>query len=311
LPRPKAIRKDLTAGWLRIHRLLKWNMSRKLHYSNDLLAHALKRHKHPVMCWSGGKDSTVTLSLVRRLVPDIPVIYVESGVEFMETSRFVRRMAEIWNLNLTIARPSNGDTFWNIGQKYGWPVFSKNIASNVERAVRTGNIRPQLSALEDILAENKAHISVKCCEFLREKPSKKVEQSLNADLKIVGLRAYESRARVRLWVDHGDYFYVKRYFGRNRGIWKANPISIWTEGDVWKYHRQYKIPHCELYDIGYPRNGCWPCAMAIRNGQLKRLQEHHPLLHKHLITKTEMGKELVRLRDIVQRSHISPQLDFD
>lgn len=309
MPRPEPIRKDLRAGWLRLGRYLKWNLPKKVQYSNDLLSHALDRHKHPVVCWSGGKDSTVVLSLARRLAPDIPVIYIDGGVEFPEAGRFVKRLAKMWKLNLIVAKPRKDETFWKVGLKFGWPIFGKNIASNVERAVRTGNIRPQLSPLEAFLAQNRVHISARCCEFLQERPSKKVEESLEADLKIVGLRANESRARVRLWVDHGDYFYVKRYFGRNRGIWKANPISIWAEGDVWKYHRKYGIPHCQLYDMGYPRNGCWPCAMGIRNGQLRRLQENHPSLYRYLVTKTEMGRELLKLRDLSQ-TRLLPGFDF-
>jgi 3'-phosphoadenosine 5'-phosphosulfate sulfotransferase (PAPS reductase)/FAD synthetase len=225
------MRKDLSAGWSRLNRLQKWDFERKVGHSHRLLEFVLGKHKQPVVCWSGGKDSTVVLSLVKKHYPDIPVIYVDSRVEFPEGRRFVKHVAKIWKLNLIVAKPSEKDAFWKVGSRFGWPIFRKNIASNVERAVRTGNIREQLSPLEKFLAQNRVHISARCCEYLQEKPSKEVEELLKADLKIVGLRAHESRARVRLWVDHGDYFYVKRYFGRNRGIWKANPISIWTEED--------------------------------------------------------------------------------
>lgn len=132
--------------------------------------------------------------------------------------------------------------------------------------------------------------------FLQEKPSKAVEELLGADVKLLGLRASESAGRARLWVDHGDYYFVKRYFGRNKGIWKANPIALWTDDDVWHYQQENAIPHCELYDKGYPRNGCWPCAMAVRYGQLRRLRENHPELFRHLITETKMGKELLKAK---------------
>ncbi|GAI03484.1 unnamed protein product, partial [marine sediment metagenome] len=186
----------------------------------------------------------------------------------------------------------------------GWPIFGKNIASNVERANRSGNIRPQMSKLEKLLAKNKLHISAKCAHYIQEKPSKKIEKDLNSDLKIIGLRASESRARVRLWVDHGDFYKVKDYFGKKKEIWKLNPIATWTEEDVWEYHNKYEIPRCKLYDIGYSRNGCWSCAMGIRNGQLERLRFGHPKLFKHLIYKTEMGKEIFRAEKILHKTFI-------
>jgi len=288
-------------GWKKLNRYWKWDLDTKVEYSHKLLDLVLEKHQRPVICWSGGKDSTVVLHLVKQRIPDIPVIHVDSGVDFPETIEFVNFLASLWKLNLVISRPNENEGFWEIGSKYGWPIFGKNIASNVERAVRTGNIRSQMSSLERILAENHVHISARCSEFIQEKPSKRVEKLLEADLKIIGLRASESRARARLWVDYGDYYFVKRYFGRNKGIWKANPIAIWTEEDIWKYHRKHRIPRCKLYDMGYTRNGCWPCAMGVRNGQLKRLRKNHPRLFKYLITQTRIGKELLKIKTILTK----------
>ena len=186
-------------------------------------------------------------------------------------------------------------------EKYGWPIFSKNIASNVGRARRTGNIRPQLSQMEKILVENNVRISARCCDFVHEKPTKRAEYEYKADLKIIGIRALESRTRTRIWVDYGDYYYVKRYYGRNKGIWKLNPIAIWTEKDIWDYHKEQSIPHCKLYDMGYSRNGCWTCAMGIRHGQLERLKQGHPMLYKYLLEKTNMSLELKKAKNALMK----------
>ena len=241
MPRPVHFRKNMSQGWRELYKYWDWDLSRKIEYSHSLLRSIFENHQQPVVCWSGGKDSTVVLHLVRQHRSDIPVIYVDSGVEFPETIQFVDLLVDLWNLNSIIIKPREGEGFWDIGPKYGWPIFGKNIASNVERAVRTGNIRPQMSLLERILAENKLHVSARCAEFIQEKPSKEAEKLLGADVKIIGLRASESRARVRLWVDYGDYYFVKHYFGRDRGIWKANPIAIWTDKDIWEYHKIYGI----------------------------------------------------------------------
>jgi len=295
--------KDLSMGWKRLHGIWKWSLEKKVRYSLNLLTQIFKEHENPVLCWSGGKDSTVVLHLARLLWPNIPIIYVDTGVEFPESSEFVRLLVEKWKLNFTIVEPLANEKFWTLGERYGWPIFGKSISSNVERAVKTGNIRPQLSALEKLLAINKTRISCRCTEFLQEKPSKRAEKDLDADVKIIGLRASESRARVRLWVDYGDHYYVKRYFGRGNGIWKVNPIATWTEQDIWNYHETNTLSHCKLYDIGYPRNGCWPCAMGVVNGQLKRLNSGHPKLFEYLMNQTAMGEELRRIRGIFLSSN--------
>jgi len=298
MPRSKAVRKDLSKGWNELYELWKLPLAKKVKNSESLLSQALNTHKRPVVCWSGGKDSGATLHLTLKIDRDIPVIFVETGVDFEETKKFVRKLAKSWKLNLFIAKPKRGDDFWAIGGRYGWPIYGKNIASNVERARRTGNLRPQLSKLERKLVNGGLHISTKCSELLLEKPTKLKEEELGADAKIIGLRAEESRARVRLWVDHGDQYFVKRYFGRGRGIWKVNPIAVWTEKDVLGYHEKHNIPICDLYKMGYPRNGCWPCAMAIRNGQLRRLRKIYPKLFNKLMLETAMGKELMRAKNM-------------
>lgn len=305
MPRSARSRR-LSAGWKQLHHYWNGTFEERLQYAHRLTERALDQHDRPVLCWSGGKDSTVVLHLVRQYRPQIPVIFVDVGVEFQETAAFVDSLSSTWDVNLTIARPKEGETFWDVGTKYGWPIFGKSIASNVERAVRSGNIRPQMSSLEALLAEHDAHISARCSRFIRVKPSKRVEKDLGADLKFLGMRASESRGRARLWADYGDHYYVKRYYRRGEGIWKASPISIWTEGDIWKYHEMHDIPHCRLYDNGYPRNGCWTCAMGFRHGHLKRLRQGHPALFRKLIMETEMGQELFRLKKVLMRENGTP-----
>ena len=64
------------------------------------------------VAWSGGKDSTVLIDLLRQLAPDIPVVWNNSGVEFPETWPFIKRMAAEWHLNLHIAKHEPGKDVW-------------------------------------------------------------------------------------------------------------------------------------------------------------------------------------------------------
>ena len=58
--------------------------------------------------FSGGKDSLVVLDLVRRVDPEVPVVFFDSGMEYPETYRYIDQIATQWRLNLTIipSRPT-------------------------------------------------------------------------------------------------------------------------------------------------------------------------------------------------------------
>lgn len=167
MPRPAGVRKNMTTGWNDLHKHWQRDLASKLEDSHRLLETVLGKHRSPVVCWSGGKDSTVVLHLARQQRPNMPVIYVDSGVEFPESVQFVHELAALWNLNLMVARPVEGKSFWDIGSRYGWPIFGKSTASNVARARRTGNIRPQMSSLEKRWLETMCVSRHSVCGFFR------------------------------------------------------------------------------------------------------------------------------------------------
>lgn len=298
MPRNNVDPQRLTNAWNNLYKFKKLNLEKKIEYSNKVIVNALKQSNNQTISWSGGKDSTVVLHLILKYAPKIPVIFVDIECLFPETRKYVNKLAKIWKINLTVVKSENDD-FNSVTQKYGFPIFSKNISSNVERAIRTGNIRNQLSNFEKFLVYHKAKISSKCSQYLLETPCKLKEKELNCDLKFVGLRALESMARVELWADYGDIYIVKKYFGENKPIKKCNPISIWTEDNIWDYINLHNIPICDIYKKGYERNGCWTCAMAIRNGQLERLKNYNKSYYNQLLNQSEMGKEIKRLKKLL------------
>jgi phosphoadenosine phosphosulfate reductase len=300
MPRSAAQRADLSAAWKNLHAIWKEPLESKIEHSRAEIERIIDKHRRPVVCWSGGKDSTALLHLVLEQAPHIDVIFNDPIVEFPETYSYIEKMANEWRLNLHITKPVEKEDFWTLGDTYGWPIFGKAVASNVERARRTGNLRRQLSEMELHLVQSGLCISCRCADMLRSKPGMLMEKRLECDLKIVGLRADESRARVRLWADYGEYYYTKRHFSHREGIWKFNPIARWREEDIWGYLEGHGIPSCGLYKMGHKRNGCWTCAMAIRNGQLKRLSTSHAALFEELLIESPMGNELMRVRDFWQ-----------
>ena len=68
--------------------------------------------------FSGGKDSTVLLDLVRSEYPNIEAVFVDTGLEYPELKEFVNSFD-----NVTIIRPKM--SFKQVIEKYGYPIISK------------------------------------------------------------------------------------------------------------------------------------------------------------------------------------------
>ena len=54
-----------------------------------------------------------------------------------------------------------------------------------------------------------------------------------------------------------------------------SPIFEWSEQDVWYFLNEVvKVPHCELYDMGYHRIGCILCPMSNYKQKVKELKDY-------------------------------------
>jgi len=74
--------------------------------------------------FSGGKDSTVLLDLVRQDYPNVPAVFVDTGLEYPEIRQFVKTFD-----NVEWLKPKM--TFKQVIQKYGYPFISKEVAECV------------------------------------------------------------------------------------------------------------------------------------------------------------------------------------
>lgn len=91
----------------------KQNLSQKIDLSRARMSELLEKHgpDRVFVAWTGGKDSTATLCLWRRLLAekaaDAPIraLSIDTGVKFPEIVAFRDRYAEEWNLDLTVVRP--------------------------------------------------------------------------------------------------------------------------------------------------------------------------------------------------------------
>lgn len=92
-----------------------WSLERKIRVTQTRIMEWYMRYDGQVfISFSGGKDSTVLLDLARRVYPDIPAVYVDTGLEYPELRDFVKTKD-----NVIWLRPRY--PFTQILEKYGYP----------------------------------------------------------------------------------------------------------------------------------------------------------------------------------------------
>jgi phosphoadenosine phosphosulfate reductase len=84
------------------------SLTEKVDRSKAILAEALERFPGKIaLAWTGGKDSTTTLHLLRELgggVVPVPVLNIDTSVKFKEIYEFRDRLAASWQLDLRVER---------------------------------------------------------------------------------------------------------------------------------------------------------------------------------------------------------------
>lgn len=82
-----------------------------------------------MVSFSGGKDSTVLLHLVRSVFPDVKAVFSNTGLEYPEIQRHVRSID-----NVDIVTPSM--RFDEVISTYGYPLIGKEVAEAIYYARR-------------------------------------------------------------------------------------------------------------------------------------------------------------------------------
>lgn len=275
--------------------------------------------------FSGGKDSTVLLHIVRELYPNIEAVFVDTGLEYPEIREFVKTFS-----NVTILRPKM--RFDEVIKKYGYPLISKDISltlyyarRNSEwaikrlygvspngepsqyRADRYGKFRPLLNV--------DFKISNWCCLEMKEKPMHLKEKEKKP---IIALLAEESERRTDAWLKTGCNAFDSKHP-------MSKPMSFWTEQDVLKYIKQNTLSIASVYgDVvnesqivksgneifeqqsmfegcggkltttGCKRTGCMFCGFGChleKESRWLRLKKTHPRQYEYCIGGGEYNEE--------------------
>lgn len=249
--------------------------------------------------FSGGKDSTALLHLVRESYPEVPAVFVDTGLEFPEIRRFVRTIE-----NVIWLRPEMN--FKKVIETYGYPVASKRIAKGIRllRTNRCGDGGRRL-LLEGVTSDGHQAkrwmipkkwlpllnapfmVSEKCCAVMKERPLQKFATKTKRH-PIMGVMASDSRARRRNYLQTGCNTY--------ESVISSRPLAIWLEDDVWGYIRTRGLHYSSVYDLGYDRTGCIFCLFGVEMdgcpNRFQRMKKTHPRHYDYCMRKLGISKVL-------------------
>ncbi len=269
--------------------------------------------------YSGGKDSSVLLWLVRSIFPEVPAVFINTGLEYPEVVRHVQQTP-----NHVILRPAMN--FKEVLKKHGWPMGSKKIArgvnivrhptgrnQNVTRLYLDGVNRfglPvngfKIARQWRFLFQAPFECSDKCCDIMKKKPQALYAKE-SGRVPFVGTMASDSKQRQRTYLQSGQ---CNGYDMKNP---HSAPMSFWTEQDVLACIQKYQIPIPAVYGqivndpagglatTGVRRTGCVFCCfgLALDEGPKNRfelLAQSHPTLHRYVMERLGLGEVLAWCR---------------
>jgi len=191
--------------------------------------------------WTGGKDSTTNLWLVRQVCVedniDLPkVMTIDEGDAFPEITDFLISTSIKWNIDLRWR--CNFDVLKCAQSHLGNIVEVKDLNERNRAELKRIAFEGDSFTFEaESQAGNHLMKTVMFNQFVEENNTKAMFMALRRD---------EQAAR------KGD-----EYFTQKEGGYlipehtRISPILHFTERDIWDTTKLYNIPYCPLYEIGY------------------------------------------------------------
>lgn len=262
--------------------------------------------------FSGGKDSTVLLHLVRSIYPSIEAVFSNTGLEYPELVDFVKTKE-----NVTMVRPKK--SFKQVIEDEGYPIVSKKVARairdlqnptdkniNIRNLYLTGRTMKgydcpsrKLPKKWYPLIDADFKVSERCCDHLKKNPIKSYERETKKR-PIIGTMASESQMREKEYLETGCNSFKE-------GKESCTPLGFWTEQDILQYIKEFNLDYASVYgDIieqdgklittREQRTGCIFCAFGVHlekgENRFQRLKRTHPQLHKYCMDQLGMREVL-------------------
>ncbi|MDG6998845.1 MAG: phosphoadenosine phosphosulfate reductase family protein [Nitrososphaerota archaeon] len=188
----------------------------------------------PAIVWSGGKDSTVVLHLVKQVTMESgsklpPALFIDHGDHFPETMQIIEEVSKSWSFKVIIAK--NEDVLKNV--KEGVVRLSDLSDSNVREARKIGFDGDKFDySLETDIGNH----------LLKTVAMGSALSKYRFDALFTGVRWDENPAR------SNEVFISPRERPPHA---RVQPILPMLEKDIWEYMFAYKLPVHPKYKEGY------------------------------------------------------------
>lgn len=183
-----------------------------------------------VMTSSFGAQSAVLLHLATRVVPDIPVIFIDTGYLFPETYKFAQELTERLGLRLKV---------------YGPAITAA-----------------RMEAVHGRLWEQGDEGFRRYGQITKVEPLQRATRELGATAWLSGVRAEQT--------GHRQSLRVVEAVDARYGVTPVYPILRWTTRDVHAYLKQHGLSYHPLYERGYKSIGDTHSTRPITDGMDER-----------------------------------------
>jgi phosphoadenosine phosphosulfate reductase len=228
---------------MKISEKRKRQCSKLVDISKNIVRQALNKFKPEELgtTWTGGKDSTLNLWIVREVcrekgVPLPRTMIIGEGDEFEEIEEFVESIKKEWDVPLEICR--NEDVLKAANYTLNATVTVSNLNErNRAEIERIGFEDDEFAFEAESYVGNHLMKTVVFNQFLERHHIKGIFQALRWD---------EHPARF-----HDDYFEHMEKAHLVPEHTRIRPILHFTERDLWDTYAAFTIPYCTLYEQGY------------------------------------------------------------
>ncbi len=226
--------------------------------SKEIIREAFKKFKVDdlTITWTGGKDSTLTLWIIRQVCLEddikIPkVMTIDEFDVFQEIHDFMEKYTKEWNLDLEWCR--NDDVVKAAGGKLDAPIKVKDLNERNQAELKRIDFEEEAFPFEaESYTGNHLMKTVMFNTYIERRNVKGIFQ---------GLRRDEQSARTQ-----DDYFEKKEAAHLIPEHIRIKPILHFTERLIWDTYQVYKIPYCVLYEQGYRSLGAKTTSAIAKSG---------------------------------------------